>query len=334
MAFTVNAYGQTNSDGALDGNFLSKYAMETMVEFKRATKFLDRVKKKDAKGSKAVQFPILANRNGAEYHTAGTQLQAVANNTAFVDVVLAGNLIDTAFYDDVTELQTHFDARSEYTADQGQNLARIFDTHILTEGINGARLTTHYNTSIDCSTPTWATAAKLALTGDAQISGGTATGIAEQVTAFIDFTANARQLMDERNVPESRRWIAVRPQLYVALVNAVQTSGFSLANADYRANVNGIGGDIMSLNGFEIIKTNSLPQGNVAATGANAVFNGDFSNTVCLAGCTDAVGVGYWRSIQLEVDRLIDYQGYMSVASLMVGIKPLRLECLIEGRTA
>jgi hypothetical protein len=83
---------------------------------------------------------------------------------------------------------------------------------------------------------------------------------------------------------------------------------------------------------MRIVKTNNLPQSNVA-TGP-AAYQGDFTNTAALAMHRSAVGTVKLIDLAVEMAYDIRRQGTLVVAKYAVGHGILRPESAVEVKTA
>jgi hypothetical protein len=163
--------------------------------------------------------------------------------------------------------------------------------------------------------------------GGTQITSATSLTDAD---AMIDAAFAAAQAMDEKNVPEEGRCIFVKPQQYYQLVN----SSSKLINRDFGNEGNGstASGKVYSVAGLEIVKTNNLPQSNVAS--GPAAYQGNFSTTSALALHRSAVGTVKLIDLAVEMDYQILLQGTPVVAKYAVGHGILRPESAVEIKTA
>ena len=161
----------------------------------------------------------------------------------------------------------------------------------------------------------------LAARASATVSGENGGSVITSATAgtnadvLIAAAFDAAQAMDEKDVPSSDRYFAVKPDLYYLLVN----SSSKLINRDYGNEGNGsiARGTVMSVAGMEIVKTNNLPSTNVT-TGPTA-YRGNFSTTVALAWQKAAAGTVKLMDLSMQMSNEIRYQGTLLVGRYAVG---------------
>jgi hypothetical protein len=82
------------------------------------------------------------------------------------------------------------------------------------------------------------------------------------------------------------------------------------------------------LAGFEIVKTNNLPNSDVVS--GPSAYQGDFTTTEGLAMHRSAVGTVKLLDLATEMDYLIEYQGNLVVAKYAIGHGILRPEAAVE----
>lgn len=203
----------------------------------------------------------------------------------------------------------HWDYRAPIARDIGMALSRTFDENVL---INIG----------------------LAARASATVTGGNGGTVITSATAGTDADAliaaafDAAQAFDEKDVPESDRYLGVKPAQYYNLVN----SSSKLINRDYGNDGNGsiAGGMVLRVAGMEIVKTNNLPDSNIV-TGD---YTGDFSTTVALAWQKGAVGTVKLMDLSLQSEYSVRHQGTLLAGRYACGHGPLRPECAIEVKTA
>lgn len=318
-----NRLGQINGAGDDQAIFLKVFAGEVLTAFERANKFLPMVLSKSIASGKSGQFPA-TGRAVAKYHTPGTQLLGSdAIRQAEVVVPIDKKLATDEFIADIDEAKNHYDSRSIYSSEMGIVLATGLDTHILVEGVLGAR-------------------APETVTG---VGGGTVIVDANLISAvdatraqaLIDAIFQAGEVLDGNDAPEENRWIALDPSDYSVLVRTVQTNGFSAVNADFGTEGGVASGKLFRLNGITLVKTNNLTKTDESAPAADSIFLEhpiDGTNTVSLVGCQRAIGVVKLMDLAMQSEFQIERQGTLMVASYALGLKHLRPECLVELASA
>lgn len=201
------------------------------------------------------------------------------------------------FIANIDEAMSHFEFRSEYSFQCGAALARQMDQNLQQVIALAAR----------------ASATVTGGSGGTQI---TASAAGTDADTLIASAFSAAQAMDEKFVPDTDRYLFVKPAQYYQLVN----SSSKLIDRDYNDGVqNGsvAKGEVMRVAGLEIVKTNNLPQTNVT-TGPTS-YQGNFSTTVGLAFHRSAVGTVKLIDLAVESAYKIETQGTLIVAKYAVG---------------
>lgn len=313
----VTRVGQINQDGAVDALFLKKFAGEVLTAFEGTNVALSRTQVRTIQNAKSAQFPR-AGRIGASYHIVGTEIKGKKMNHGEVVIGIDDVLISDAFIANIDEAKNHYDVRSIYTKEMGRKLAKVMDQHILQIGVKAARAT---NVIAD-------------LPGGSSIYQNTA-----GAPASAQFLTNgehlaeaifmAAQTLDEKDVPEDERYCYVRPAQYYKLVTAVKN-----INKDWGGLGTYADGKIIRIGGIEIVKTNNLPNANVAPgsveAGTGDRYAGDFSNVAALVMHKQAVGTVKLWDLGMESEYKVSNQGTLFVAKYAVGHGVLRPEASVE----
>jgi hypothetical protein len=87
---------------------------------------------------KSAQFPKTWKAT-AEYHTAGQEMLGNDIDTSEVTVTVDGLLVAHVGIYDLDEKMSHFDVTSEFSAELGRALARVFDKNVMRAIILAAR---------------------------------------------------------------------------------------------------------------------------------------------------------------------------------------------------
>jgi Phage capsid protein len=306
----VSFGGQANGAGAQDALFLKVYSGEVMTAFREQNKALDRTNVRTIASGKSAQFPA-SWKATSSYHTPGTYIIGQQINGNERVIIIDDLAISPVFIASIDEAKSHFEFRSEYSFQCGTSLARMVDKNVLQVGLLAAR-------------------ASATVTGG---DGGTQITAAAAITdadTLIAAAFDAAQALDEKNVPEGDRCIFVKPDQYYNLVN----SSSKLINRDYGGEGNGslASGLVMRVAGMEVVKTNNLPQANVA-TGP-AAYQGNFSTTAALVLHRSAVGTVKLIDLAVEMAYKLELQGTLVVAKQALGHGILRPESAVEIKTA
>jgi hypothetical protein len=145
--------------------------------------------------------------------------------------------------------------------------------------------------------------------------------------------------MDEKDVPDTDRYLYLKPAQYYLLVN----SGHPLINRDFTPDNGSVGeGVVYKVAGFTIVKTNNLPTTDVGATetvngitrAVPAAYRGNFTTTTALAMHNTAVGTVKLMDLSTEMEYDIRRQGTLLLAKYACGHGSLRPEAAVEIGTA
>ena len=306
---TVSRIGQINTAGDTQALFLKKFSGEVLTAFAENNVALSRTMVRTIDSGKSAQFPVFG-KGGAQYHTPGTEIvgTTVPHNEKIISI--DDLLIADRFIANIDEAMNHYDVRAPYSRDTGRALAQAMDINILRVGILNARLTA-------------------AVSGG---FGGTKIVSANSKTVAADLIAAcfaAAQAMDEKDVPDTDRYLYLKPQQYYLLVN----SGHPLINRDFTPDNGSVGeGVVYKVAGFTIVKTNNLPTTNI--TTGPVQYQGNFSTTTALAMHNTAVGTVKLLDLSTEMEYDIRRQGTLIVAKYACGHGSLRPEAGVEIATA
>lgn len=258
----------------------------------------------------SAQFPVMG-LGSSEYHTPGVMITGEQIAHAEKIINIDGLLIAPRFIAKIDEAMNHYDVRSMYTKDAGLALGRKFDSNVA---------------QVIC----------LAARAAATITSGPVGFQINNVDVTEDDSTDANSLyqaaftaqtkLDENNIPEEGRYLAVKPTAYNKLV-----SGLTAVNELYLgdgSNGSIAKGKVYELAGFTLVKSNQVPSTNVS-TGPTA-YQGDFSHTVGIAWHESAVGTVKLLDLATEMEYSTFHQGWLVVAKYAYGHDVLRPEAAIE----
>ncbi len=304
--FTPAYPGQIDGAGDVRALYLKIFAGEVLTAFSEKNVFIGRHMIRTISSGKTAQFPGTW-KGTASYHTIGTTL--VGSNVAANERTISIDdlLVADRFLSNIDEAMSHYDYRSVLSADIGAALARTFDQQVAQVGVLAAR----------------ASATVTGGNGGTVVTAATARTDADVLVAAI---FDAAQALDEKDVPDSDRYVFVKPDQYYLLVN----SSSKLINRDYGNEGNGsiAKGTVMQVAGCEVVKTNNLPSTNVT-TGPTA-YRGDFSDTAALVMQKGATGTVKLIDLAVEAAYQIREQGWFLVGKYAIGHGILRPECAVE----
>lgn len=309
---TVLSFGQVNGGGSTDAMFLRVFGGEVMAAFETATVMQERHTLRSISSGVSAQFPATWRLSSA-YHTPGNEIVGQTSNAAERIINIDDLLICSVFFARLDEAKTHYDVRSIYSTEAGRALGYRMDRNLLQVGCLAAR-------------------ASATVTGANGGSTLDSTGTLYRTSA-VDLAAGiyaARQILDEKDIPEGDTSVFVKPAQYYLMAQST-----ALINRDWGGMGSYSDGKILSIAGMPIVKTNNLPTSNISAnTGEKNTYNADFSKTAALVMHKRAIGTVKLLDLKIEMAYDIRRQGHLLVASYAVGHGILRPECAVELRVA
>ena len=314
--------GQVNGAGDVDALFLKVYAGEVLTAFEGNNVMLDRTMVRTIDHGKSASFPAVGLID-AFYHTPGAELVGQKVNQNEAVITIDDLLVSDATLANIDEAKNHFDMRSIITTEQGRKLAKVMDQHLLQVGVLAARASNVVSGLPGGSVITTSE------TGAPQNANFATNGDDLAWAIFM-----AAQKLDEKDVPETDRYCFVRPEQYYKLVQSEKTINRDFGGAGAYSD-----GKVYRIAGIEIVKTNNLPNTNIAAgsgvrAGTNNKYAGDFTDTVALVMHKSAIGTV--KLLDLAVDAGYDMrrQAWMIVSKYAVGHGILRPNAAVEIRNA
>lgn len=312
----VSRLGQINQAGDELSLFLKKFAGEVLAKYIDSVVMDGKHFVRSIENGKSASFPAVGGI-GSEYHVPGTELTGLGVNHNERIIPIDGLLLSHAFLANIDEAMNHYDVRSRYSAQMGGTLGKKYDVNVAKEVIAGARasgLTTDMfgGTVIEA----------------ADLDSGT---MATRVQAIVDALFAAATALDEKEV-DGERYCLLSTADYYALVQTVQTNGFSAIHRDYGGAGSFADGKVFNIAGINILKGTSLPQ---TDTSSSDTYHGiDASTTTGIVWTPDAVGTVKLMSLAAEAAYDIRRQGWLMVSKMAVGHGYLRPEGCVELRSA
>lgn len=303
----VSRLGQDNLTGVTDALFLKMYAGEVLTAFRENNVFKARTLQRTITSGKSAQFPATGKAD-SEYHTPGAEILGDAMAHSERVIVIDDELISSKFIASVDEAKNHYDVRSEYSFQSGAALARAYDRNVAQVLALAAR----------------ASATVTGGNGGTQLLAGT--DVTTDASVLIDAAFAAAEALDEKDVPDTDRTLALSPSLYYLLIN----SGSRAIDVDYNPGGNGsiASGKIYHIAGMQIVKTNNIPSTEI--TTGPVAYQGDFTATKALAFHRSAVGTVQLRDLSLDMDWDFRRRGHLIVAAYLLGHGILRPESAVE----
>jgi hypothetical protein len=301
--------GQNNGAGSVDAVFLMQFAGEVLTAYDETNVFASRSLVRTIPSGKSAQFPATWKAT-ARYHTPGTQIVGQTILSGERTILIDDLLISDVAIASIDEAKSHFDFRQPYTKQLGAALARAWDKNVAQVSVLAAR----------------AAATMTGANGGTVINGGAT--VKTDMTLLVNSISAAVQALDEKDVPDTDRYVYLKPAQYHALLRSSVAADFLNVEMGNSGNGSKASGKIYSIFGAEIVKTNNLPSTNVV-TGPTA-YQGDFSLTAALVSHKDAVGTAKLLDLAVEMDWLIQYQTNLILAKYAIGHGILRPECAVE----
>lgn len=317
--FNVLRGGQINQTGDDRALFLKTYGGEVFTAFDENNVFGDRHMVRTISSGKSAQFPS-AGGKAASYHTPGTMIIGDQGNLAETLITIDDFLVAASSFAEIDQAMTHFDFRQAFTKEDGRAIARHYDKNVARVGVQAALEST----------------SRFDGTGD-EYEAKTVGFIENRASSNTDVAALKAGMVavatnyDEKDIPDDDRNLYLKPAQYNLLASDVET-----INADY-----GRAGDIKGLRipqllGFNLIKTNNLPNTNVTGTYGNK-YNVDARNVVALAMRPGAVGTLKVRDLAVRMtgeEHLATHNATLVTTSMLVGHGVLKPEEAALIRTA
>ena len=301
---TPSRLGIVNGSGADDALFLKVFGGEVLTTFADTNVFLPLTMVRTISSGKSAQFPVMG-KNTAFYHTPGAEINGNQIKHAERVINVDGLLVSPVFIAKIDEAKNHYDVRSQYTRECGASLASQADKTIAQVLVNTARASATINGNPGGSKLVKATYA----TNSDDLSNG---------------IFSIAQTFDEKDVPEQDRYVAVRPAQYYLMV-----AGTKVLNRDWGGAGSYMDGKVLKVAGVSIVKSNHIPN-SVVTGSAQAVYDGDFTNTVAVGFHKSAVGTVKLLDLQTEGEWDIRRQGTLIVAKYAMGHGILRPEAAVE----
>lgn len=305
-------FGQINGSAAdNDALFLKMFAGEVLASFNLANVFRDKHRVKSISVGKSYQFPAIGTATAA-YHTPGTEIVGrnsilQAERVITIDDVLLAN----EYIAQIDELKSHFDVRGEYAKQMGEALADQFDRNVARNLVLAAR-------------------ASATITGGNGGSSATNASFGTDAAVLAAGIYTMAQTFDEKGLPETERYVAVRPAQYYMLVQRTD-----LMNKDWNGAGSYAQGMIGTIAGVTIVKSNKTPQANdTSNTNIPTGYRANYSTSVAIGWHPWAVGTVSLMDIQSETFWDPRRQATLLLAKYACGHGILRPECAYEMKSA
>ncbi len=313
MSYTAARLGQDNSANSATALFLTVFAGEVKLTFDQVNIMTPLHMVRDIQNGKSCTFPKVGQATTAFHQVGGADIDGTDISHSEVVVNIDDKLTASLYVAEIDELMSHYDLRAPFATELGRAMARAFDRRALQATVLAARAST-------------------IVTGGNGGSSVTHTGAATDAEVLKNAIISAAQKLDEKNIPETDRYAALRPAQYALLIQDTD-----VINADWAAgNGNLATGVVKQLNGITLRKSNNIPSTNIASatTGENNTYYGNFTNTVAPVWHRDAIGTARLLGLTVETAWKIEKQAWLTVAKYALGTKYINPECAYEIKNA
>jgi hypothetical protein len=315
---TMTRTGQANSAGDSSALFLKVYAGEVLTAFEQASVTMDKHVIRSINSGISAQFPLVWKTAATEYAyingagdtgTTGIALDGTIIHKNEKVISIDGLLIADHFVNNLDEAMSQFEVRSIYAKEAGIALGTQWDQNVLQQGVLGARSSTLITGGNGGSV----------LTNASYGTSGSTLG-----SGLFD----AAEQLDENNVPESDRYMFIRPAQYYLMAETTD-----LINRDWGGSGVYSEGEVMKVAGIHIVKTNNLPISNISSAQVTA-HDGNFSTTKALVMHKSSVATVKLLNLAVETEYSIKNQGWIIVAKYAMGHGFIRPEGCVEFKTS
>lgn len=302
--------GQANFTGDVAALFKDQFIPELLTAFDEKRVMKNYVRSKIITKGKSASFPVLGTTS-AKYVGVGDTLlgnQTIAHNeiTINVDPFLVSDIL----IHELDAKMQEYDDRAEIVQEMSRALANTEDKQLLQVGVLAAR----------------AGAIVAGGNGGTVLKAGTNVKTDAATLAASIYTAGVK--LDEKDIPEEDRYAFVRPLQYAMLAQYEDIKNHDIGTGSYSDGTTG------KLNGIKIIKTNHIPNTNIAQstdpTQPNNVYYGDFSNTAALVMNKQAVGTVSLQGLIVEPKWMLERLAHLLTARILQGHGILRPDCAVE----
>ncbi len=315
-----------DGQGAADSRtlFLKVFGGEVLTAFQEQIVTLDKHMVRTIQQGKSAQFPKTWKAT-AEYHTAGKELLGGDIDTTEVTVTVDGLLVAHVGIYDLDEKMSHFDVTSEFSAELGRSLAKVFDKNVMRALILAARA------AADGPFPGGNVITDASLTNSGTVDG----------KAWIDAIRTANLALFGKDVPEDLpRYMVVNANVFDAIKWAQDANGRYLAmNKEIR--VGDVNGGVdkrvvgLEIEGVQIMRSRLIPSTNESAdTSVYSKYRASYATTTGILWCPPAVGTVKLMDVALETERDARRQEDFMAAKMAAGTDKVRAECAVEFKTA
>jgi len=328
MPMTYSRPGQNLNGSDPRELFYKKFAGEVLAEYEQKNVFANLIWTRTINSGKSAGFPLIKDagdpylfRPGVDELT-GSKLEQTEKVINIDGLIIADTIVA-----EIDEWMNEFEIRSKYAKKLAYSMAKNVDYNIAAVLLKATQ--------------------DSAASDDITVTGADFASV--EASDLVDAIANAAQILDENNVDDSERYLAVAPAVYFKLFKYL-----SAIDKDYGGQGSIATGKIIELFGFNIVKTNTLKP-LVVPTSAGVTIGNDYSaeggtdHRVTVAGADandpgvlglafvpEAAAMLKLRDLMVETQYDIRRQGNWLVTKMAVGFGYLRPEAtvLIKGENA
>ena len=308
---TLTRIGQINGAGDAEALFLKMFSGEVLASFNLANVFGDKHRVKSIPQGRSYQFPAIGTAT-AGYHTPGTEI--VGRNSVLQGervINIDDLLLAHEYIAEIDEMKAQYDVRGEYAKQTGQALADQYDRNVARNLVLAAR-------------------ASATITGGNGGGSATNANFANDASLLAGAVYAMAQAFDEKGLPESDRYIAVRPAQYHMMVQKTD-----LINKDWGGVGSYATGMMGTVGGVTIVKSNKVPNANdTSNTNIPAGYRANYSTVVAIGWHPWAVGTVKLMDVRSESLWDPRRQATLLLAKYACGHGILRPECAFEIKSA
>lgn len=312
MAVQLLRVGQAAGTGATDALFLKQWSGEVLTQFLRKNVTSLRHFMRTIASGKSASFPVTGGMT-AFYHTPGANLLESANQPQQGERIISVDdfLVAPVFIPKIDEAKNHYDYRSIYSRNAGNQLAIRLDENVLRCGLRASRGAAVHSQD---------------KAGRQVVSANALTDGAALASAIFD----AGVVLDENDCDDEGRTAYMRPAQYALIVKGSDKA----IDRDFNGEGNGsyASGKVFQVNNIDLVKTNSFPRTNVTGTPGDK-YNVDATKSAALIMHPGAVGTVKLLDLSSEMEYKPEYLATFLNSMYAVGHGELRPDSAVEVRT-
>lgn len=301
---------------------LDLFGGEVLSAFETATIMRDKHQVKQLSKGRSFKFPAIWKAGGG-YHTPGVEITGRQIAHTEITVEPDDKLVSDVFVSDIDELLNHYDVRAPYTKELGVFLARRFDANVIRSIILSAR-------------------SGALFTGDTGGTGLQSASFASDGQALLDGISQAKQAMDEKDVPVNAMPVHAlfKPAQWYLMARTERN-----LNKDYGGQGSLTNQTLSTVDEIMVHKSN-IASDVFGADNTIAPFStvGDenflptpyrakFGTTAGIVWTPMAACSAMVQDVSFQIEDQVRKQGTLLLARLMVGTRKLRSKCAVELRT-